>query len=381
MKLITSLLAGLCCWSGSIALQAEERAASDTALTETLKALCTAHGVPALAAAAYMDGKLVQLGTAGVRKVGSETPVTVDDQWHIGSLTKSMTASLAAMLVEDGRLRWDSTVGELLHDSPKIWPDWKGVSLEQLLQHRGGAPAEPPKELWEAAWKQLGTPSEQRAAFVTGLLAKPPDCPPGKIFAYSNQGYTIAGAMIEKATGKRWEETIRERLFKPLGMTSAGFGAPGTAVDVVQPWGHKGSRAPLEAQEPGPGADNPQVIAPAGTVHCSIADLARYAGWHATSGRGFKPALLGPGSFARLHQPAQGESFPYAMGWIVESRPWAGGKALTHSGTNTLWFATIWIAPSRGAAFVAATNCASNRAFGACDAAISHMVKRALPAP
>ena len=72
------------------------------------------HGLPALAAAVVKDGAIVTAGAVGVRVHGTDIKVTIDDRFHLGSDTKAMTATLAAMLVEEGKLRWDSTIGEVL---------------------------------------------------------------------------------------------------------------------------------------------------------------------------------------------------------------------------------------------------------------------------
>src|SRR5688572_7443904 len=82
-------------------------------LSAVLEKLRVQHEVPGLAAAAFINGKVVDATAVGVRKAGDSTPVTVEDRWHIGSCTKAMTATLAAMYVEEGRLRWDTTVGEV----------------------------------------------------------------------------------------------------------------------------------------------------------------------------------------------------------------------------------------------------------------------------
>ena len=66
----------------------------------------------------------------------------------------------------------------------------------------------------------------------------------------------------------------------------------------------------------------------------------------------------------------------YALGWVVQKRKWAGGDALMHTGSNTMWYCAIWVAPARNAAFVAATNIASDLADDGCDAAIKAMVDR-----
>ena len=334
------------------------------ALLEPIRAK---HHLPGLAAAAMRGGKLVAVGATGVRVCGHPEAVSIDDRWHLGSCTKSMTSSLAAMLVEDGKLKWDARIGDVLTDlRGEIGESWKGVTLEQLLMHRAGAPHDAPPDLWAAAAAQRGSEVEQRLAFVRGLVSRPTESPAGSAYSYSNQGYAIAGAMLERASGMPFDQLIAKRLFAPLGMHSAGFGTPGTAAKFDQPRGHRGS----ESVEPDPGGDNPPAITPAGRVHCSIADFARYAAWHARGESGDK--LLGADSFKKLHTPVAGGD--YAMGWVVTQRDWASGTALTHNGTNTMWFAVMWLSPAKDAAFVAATNIAGDDGAKGTDEAVAALI-------
>jgi CubicO group peptidase (beta-lactamase class C family) len=206
------------------------------------------------------------------------------------------------------------------------------------------------------------------------VLRNPPEAAPGTKFIYSNQGYAIAGAMLEKVTDTTWEKLICERLFKALHMSSAGFGPPGTRGMVDQPWGHhKVGDAIVAVQE-----DNPPAIGPAGTVHCSLSDLAKYAELHLrgeTSG-----VLLKPATFRKLHTPAPGED--YAGGWGCYPRPWATGLALTHSGSNTMWYVVMWFAPARDFAVIVATNTgAGDTAKGRDDVAAAMIKKWISPAP
>jgi len=359
-------------------------------IDEALEQIRVAHRLPALAAAAVRNGELVAIGVTGVRKFGAEPTVTQEDRWHIGSCTKSMTSSLAGVLVEDKKIRWETAVGEVFPElAGKMKPAWRAVTLEQLLTHHGGAPANAPAALWRAAYRRTGTPLAQRLAFVGGLLAAEPEAASGSKFIYSNQGYAIAGAMLERVMKTPWEDLMRHRLFQPLGLSSAGFGAPGEdernakssgrpragGATITQPWGHVASAGKLQPVEPGPDADNPPAIGPAGTVHCSIGDLARYAGWHAQSGSRGR-GLLAPESFQKLHRAQPGDN--YAMGWRVLERSWAGGTALTHAGSNTMWYAVMWVAPGKELALVAATNIAGPSAEMACDEAATALLKIAL---
>ena len=357
---------------GSLRIQAAaERAqsVSSTNTAEVLETLRRQHDLPALAVVVVKNGKISDRTAVGVRKAGDPTPVTSDDQFHIGSCTKSMTATLAALLIEEGKLRWDTTISEVFPElKGKMDRQYEAVTLEQLLTHRGGCPGEPPAAAWSRAWQQRGTPTQQRYEFIQAVLGLAPQAAPGTEFIYSNQGYAIAGAMLERITGKPWETLMIEKLFQPLAMKSAAFGVPGTPDRVDQPWGHVregGSLQPVQK-------DNPPAIGPAGTVHCSLDDLARYLMAHLQRGQG--GGLLKPDTFRRLHTPPSGQD--YACGWVSVDRPWAGGRALTHSGSNTMWYLVLWLAPEKNFAVAVATNVAGAEAEKGCDAAAAAMVAK-----
>jgi CubicO group peptidase (beta-lactamase class C family) len=355
-------------------LAAQELAPED--FTAKLEDIRRERGLPALAAAAIRHGKLVLNAATGVRKLGSDEEVTTDDLWHLGSCTKSMTATVAGMLVDEGKLSWHTTVGEVFPDlQGSMRQSWQHVTLEQLLTHRSGAPGHPPVDIWAEALEQKGTPTEQRFALMHGMVCHPPEDVRGKKFVYSNEGYAIAGAMMERVTGSSWEDLMRDRLFEPLGMTTAGFGAPADPGKVNQPWGHLGEIGELRPVPPGPMADNPPAIGPAATVHASLADFARYANWHADWHRA-EPRLLTEQTFNHLH--AASPATDYALGWLVQERDWAGGNAYWHTGSNSMFYAVMWVAPERDATFVAATNCAHAEADDACNAAVVAMIRRVL---
>ena len=360
-----SLLAGI------FVLRAAAWAGEEEEWAVKLEAIRKAHALPALAAVAVIKDEIRAQAAVGIRKVDSPERVTLQDKWHIGSCTKSMTATVAAMLVEEGKMTWETKVGDILAEQRETMdPSWRAVTLEMLLAHLGGAPAEPPANLWRNAWARAGTPREQRAHFVHGLLLRRTQAKPGTKFIYSNQGYAIAGAMMERVAGKPWEELMQTMLFAPAHMTSAGFGAPASPGKVDQPWGHAG--AELVPVPPGPAADNPPAIGPAGTVHCSLADLAHYGALHARGERGGTMFLQQAG-FEKLHRASHGEE--YALGWGVEARGWAGGDALMHAGSNTMFQVVIWIAPAKDAVFVAATTAAGKAAERGTDEAIAALLK------
>jgi len=349
------------------------------------------HGVPGMAAVVLQGDHIIAQGVAGVRKAGSPPPITINDRFHLGSDAKAMTATLIALLIEEGRLTWSTTVGDIFGDTVKdMNPVWKKVTIEQLLTHRAGAPSDLKRDgLWLRLWKRQGTPTQQRLQLVKAVLSRPPEFPPGSKYMYSNAGYALAGAMAEKITGRAWEELLQQRLFKPLKITTAGFGAPGEFGKINQPLGHKPSGEPVE---PGPQGDNPPAIAPAGTVYMSVTDWAKFIALHlrgdpANPNRRLR--LLSAKSFARLHTPAPGSGQPqeggYACGWLVVHRPWAKGSkpgnvglALTHAGSNTMWYCDVWVAPEKDFALLIACNQGGDNAFKACDEAASALIQKFL---
>ena len=339
-------------------------AASDS--SEVMETLRKKFDLPALAVVVVKEGKVCDQAAVGVRKLGDATVVTTNDVWHIGSCTKSMTATLAAMFIEEGKLRWDTTIAEAFPEwKGSMNPTYAGVTVEQLLTHRGGVPANPPASAWSRAWEEKGSPREQRLDFISAVLQEPPQTAPGTKMIYSNQGYAIVGAMLEKLAGKPWEELISERLFQPLRMSSTGFGPPGTLGQVDQPWGHVRFAWMTQPRQ----KDNPPAIAPGGRVHCSLEDLARFVRFHLQpEGSG----LLKPETVRKLHTPPEGGD--YACGWISVKRNWAGGKALMHNGSNTMWYLVMWLAPEKNFAVIAATNIAGPKAERGCDEAASAMI-------
>src|SRR5258707_13125694 len=97
-----------------------------------------------MAAAVLRGERIIAQGAAGVRKRGTAERITLDDRFHLGSCTKAMTATLVAMLVEEGKLNWTTTLGELFADTVKpMHPAWEKVTLRQVLAHRAGLRFEP----------------------------------------------------------------------------------------------------------------------------------------------------------------------------------------------------------------------------------------------
>jgi CubicO group peptidase (beta-lactamase class C family) len=341
-------------------------AVGDEVVTQLLKPIRQKFNVPAMAVAVVTSDGIKFVGAVGVRKRGTEIPVALDDLWHLGSDGKAMTSTLIARLVERGQLKWDSTLTEIFPDlAPQMNPEFQKVTLLQLLSHRAGLPA----NLNLADY--LGNDAQSlRLRAVREELAKKPQSAPGSKYLYSNLGYIIAGAVIEKITGQSWENAISNEVFNPLQMKSVGFGGTGTPGQIDQPWPHTDDGQPTA--ENGPDMDNPPVMGPAGRIHCSIQDWAKFVQDQLRGARGGSGTLLKPESYQKLQTPPFGGD--YALGWTVVQRSWAGGKALNHGGDNTMNFANVWVAPNKDFAILVCVNQSGNIAFNATDEAVGAMI-------
>lgn len=330
----------------------------DAALAGTL----AAGDLPALAGMIVGPDTVLWTGASGVRRKGGIEEATVEDRWHLGSNTKAMTAALYGRLVDQGRATWGARIADLL-PVPALAPEWREVTIEALLSHTAGlSDATAMGQAWlMTARDDPRSLTEQRAALAQAMLATAPAGPAGT-FAYANANYVLVGAVIERITGLSWESAIMAEVFEPLGITSGGFGAP--LGD--QPWGHRGG---VGIDPTSPASDNPLAMGPAATVSMTLSDYARFLralmatgdGWLTSKTRAVLTRALGSGA------PA------YGGGWlIVEGQPWARGPALTHDGSNTMWYVSAWLAPAIGRAFVAVSNDGAGAA--SCQRLIGQMI-------
>ncbi|MGE3109207.1 MAG: serine hydrolase domain-containing protein [Phycisphaerales bacterium] len=408
MRMLGTIIAAACLLVAARFSSAQTPPDAPDDVSALIEPVIAKHGVPGMAVAVTTGEKISAIGAAGVRMAGNHTPVTTRDEWHIGSCTKSMTGTLIGMLVQEGKLRWSLTLPEAFPELAAMDDGWKSATLEHLVTNRSGAPTDlSAGGLWPKLWTHDGDAKAQRATLATELLARAPLAKPGEKFIYSNAGFALAGAIAEREMETTWETLIREKLFAPLGMTSAGFGAPGECADPehmgdpAQPVGHTADGTAVLPGPPGTAglggqrsrnSDNPGAIGPAGTVRCSIEDWARYIRVHLNGAAMLRgeaidaaPRLgLSSETFTKLHTPYEAaDDAKYAMGWGVTTRPWAKGskvgdtgRVLTHSGSNTMWYCVAWLAPEQNFAVLVMCNKGGDEAAKACDAAASLLISR-----
>ncbi len=336
------------------------------AIRQALSEIVIADKAPGMIAATISSEGVIAIGCAGVRKAGADAAITCNDLVHLGSCTKAMTSTMLATLVAEGKLNWDMTLIEAIPGLKAcIHPDYFTITLWELLTHRTGLPRNAKK--WGAHPKM--EIKKRRLAILKESLKAPAAHKRGE-FHYSNFGYMIAGCMAEKITGLSWESLMRKRLFDPLGMTSAGFGAPGTPYKTDQPWGHKKSWFTLFNWRPVQ-SDYAEAIGPAGLVHCTIEDWAKFISLQLAPD---KNPLLDSKYLNKLVEPI---GF-YAGGWGVAEHSWAKGKTITHSGSNERWYAIVLVAPNLDRAFIVATNSCDSNTENICTAIVNKMVRMEL---
>lgn len=377
-----SVLAGLLLYLGN----ASEKISAGA--IDPIEELRKKHNLPGLMAGYFTkEGEFV-LKVSGVRKAGTNDHLQADDPMHIGSCTKSMTATLIGLLVDEGKLRWDSSLGEIFPEDEIIQKSpYAKATVEQLMNHTSGVPANlddlrhvnPLHSSSPVHWQTLPV-VEQRRRLVT-FLAQQPLARKSPSYYYSNVGYIILGSIIEKIRGHSWEVEVQQKIFEPLKIRSAGFGPP-SKLQASAPFGHSRIGSLLVDTE----HDNPQISGPAGTLHMSMGDWVKYLRLHLLPDKdldGFVNANdLDPFIHIRwktlrhLHSPKQGTD--YVGGWLVTERSWAGGRVLNHSGSNTYWYCVVWLAPLQNRGFIAASNFGLDAAK-ACDEAIYWMTQQYPP--
>ncbi|MEL7107355.1 MAG: serine hydrolase domain-containing protein [Pseudomonadota bacterium] len=262
-------------------------------------------------------------------------PVTRDARWHVGSITKSMTAALAMSLIEEGSADLDEPLGPYFPDQPAS-DIWFNATLRTALSHTGRLPTAFDRPVMEGGATGDG-PQDRIDRLQSMWDADPDGVDP---FAYSNVGYVYAGAALEQATGADWETLLLRRILEPAGITSAGFGAPKDAAD---PWGHRRRFGLYRAIDPArDDADNPRWIGPAGTVHMTLADLHRWAETLRAACDG-RPAPISQTSCEAMTTPV---SPGYGLGLIIQTME-GGDRFIWHNGSNTQWYAIMGFSPER----------------------------------
>jgi D-alanyl-D-alanine carboxypeptidase len=339
-------VAGLVTCLGIIVLASTFPQAQPLSVAELVNRTYVSNKLPAVGGATFTSTGKPDTAVLGVRKFGASALVATDDLWHIGSITKSFTSTLVGKFVERKELSWTSTMKELVGERAGAFGD---VTIAHLLGHRAGIPAALSPAVIGAAAQGAPAVIELRRRLLTTTFKGTPTGAPGTVFLYSNLGYVLVASILEERTGKSWEELVKAEVLDPLALGTAGMGAPGVLNELTQPRGHRNGTTPVE---PGPFGDNPPYLGPAGRLHMSLADLARWGQEHLRGARGLDGTLLKATTMARLYEAHPGG--PYALGWVAERQ--GDRRIIWHNGSNTMWYVILMLDPAADRGVVLATN-------------------------
>ena len=315
---------------------------------------------PAIYAAIIDETGVRAITAAGVKKSGEEAPASIHDRLFLGSITKPMTSTMVATLIYSGERiftnDWDTSISDVFSDLiDDIHSDYHDVTIKDLLTHHGGVRADLPE------WDDDTSLSiiERRQAAMLATLSEAAETPRGNV-AYSHAGYMVAAAMAERLMGKSWEDLMRERVFEPLGMSSAGFGPPALVDSENEPWGHTLSTS----NEWVPTQDDWHIVLqPTAGVHASMEDLGKFLQlWM----DGKEPMLLNRAqiqSLVRLAVREDGTILRFLFsggspsgGWWLYQDVFGYGEALNTPGSNGNWYSMVWVMRDISRAYLVVTN-------------------------
>ena len=259
-----------------------------TPVKELLVAALESNAIPGMGAVVTDSQGILEVHVVGERIAGQGVALQQADPFHIGSVAKTMTATVIARLIEAGHLKWDSKIADLLPEVAESAHDaYTDITLAHLLSHEAGMrPMEELSEMQQVP-PLTGDIQTKRRQFAEWVLRQEPIVPPTLEYRYSNAHFVVAASMAEAATGKSWEHLVRDYVFESADMQNAGFGWAGKRGENV-PWGHRMVDGSLEPVDPNGDYKLPQYLAPAGDIHASLPDMAGYlqgylASWNGSS--------------------------------------------------------------------------------------------------
>jgi CubicO group peptidase (beta-lactamase class C family) len=305
--------------------------------------------VPGVAVGILRDGKVTFARGYGLRDVKRRLPVTVDTVFATGSVSKSFTALVGALLVDDGRLEWDRPVREYLpwfrlHDPVAA----ELVTMRDMLTHRSGLP--------RYDFIRFAVPLE-REELVRRLRYLEPSASFRSTYQYNNLMYVAAGHLQGVAAGSTWERLVDERIFIPLRMDASNTSVLESqkAPDHARP--HE--IASGEAREVPFYVYQQFGVGPNGAVNSTLGDMLKYLAFQLNGGTAEGRQVVSAAQMRQMHAPQMvaGEQSTYGLGWTIEY--YRGHKLISHGGSITGFTAWIGFLPERKSGVVILSNAGS----------------------
>ena len=312
--------------------------------------------VPGLAIAVIKDDKIVFAKGYGVRELGKPSPVDERTLFAIGSSSKAFTAATVAMLVDEGKLKWDDPATKYL-PSLQLYDPYatRELTVRDLLSHRVGL--ERGDLLWYAS-------PYDRSEVLRRIRYLKPSSSMRSRFGYQNVMFLAAGQIIPSITGKDWDDFTRERIFVPLGMTATGTSIKTLANsnDVATPHSKFDDKVEPIAWR---NIDN---IAPAGSINSNVVDMAQWVRLQLGGGKYQDKQLISSAAIKEMHasqtiiplEGAMARLYPeahflnYGLGWFLSD--YRGRKLVEHGGAIDGMRALVAMMPEEKMGVVILTN-------------------------
>lgn len=332
-----------------------------TGLDETIATWLTAWKVPGLALAVVKDGEMIFSRGYGKRNLTNGDDVTPQTIFALGSGTKAFTAATVAMLVDEGKLSWDTPVRQYM-PTFKLYDPFatEHITVRDLLLHDSGLPRH------DLSWYRS---DYTRRDMLERLRYLEPSKDFRSTWQYQNLMYATAGYLVECVSGLTWEAFVEQRIFQPLGMhhsymndTSARAGSS----DYSLPY-HAANDTIKEI----PFYSHWQAMAPAGSIHTCAEDISKWLLFHLNHGKVGEQQLISDAQMMQLHSPQMAgvdrelttlsptlhpELFysTYALGWIVSAL--RGHTFIQHGGSIDGFHSLTAFLPGKNAGVVVLTN-------------------------
>ena len=314
-------------------------------LAEALRTSAERHHVPGAAAGVLVGDECVT-AAYGLTNVEHAATVTPASLFQVGSISKTFTSAAVMLLVQEGRLALEDPVARFLPDlGPATGLDFGAITVERALSHQAGFDGD--HLFVRREWDDLSVLRDARRLF-----------PPGEGYSYNNAGFSIAGAIVTAISGQSFESFTRERLLRPLGMTSASFTADeAITFSVAAPhWVDAGTAYVIRGLGWQPGWELGPVDRPAGGLIASVEQLMTWCRFQWTGTALDGSVLLTPESLTRLHAPILRATAieSIALDWFA----WEvdGVTVIGHGGLTAGYTSDLSLVPGRGLAVVSLTN-------------------------
>lgn len=316
-------------------------------LDEQLEQARVDNHIPGMAIAIVRDDALVWARGFGVTDLDTNTPVTPETVFAIGSSTKAFSATLAAMMVDEGKLGWDDPLSKHLAGFElKIdGQDGQQATVRDVLSHRSGFAR------MGILWAGNTIPRDEilkhaaQAEPVAKFRAE---------FHYNNVTYMAGALTAAQVAGQSWEQLVRERLLEPLHMDHSNVDYASTIANPALSKGYTW-REDLQEYEPAT-LRNTDAIAPAGAIFSSVLDMSNWLRLQLGNGEFEGKRLVSEQALAETHEQ-QIEIAPnigYGLGWML--REWNGKRVVEHGGNIDGFAASVALLPDEQLGMVLLTN-------------------------